>query len=174
MGGGNGRFLCELLSGGHARQAVSIDASAVMTRRTAAELERRGLTERAVLRQGGLEQLGEQERFDLVVTHCFLDLFDDTELQAVMLNLNEALAPGGWWLFSDFATPGTGLPRLARQAVVGGLYGFFRATCGIRARRLPDFARAFDVAGLHRIAEARFGAGLLCTVLFQKASQPKD
>lgn len=174
VGGGSGRFLCELLSGGHARHAVSIDASAAMTHRTGARLEERGLTERAVLRQGGLDQLREDEGFDLVVTHCFLDLFEDAELHAVMAQLDEALAQGGWWLFSDFATPGTGLPRLARRIVVGGLYRFFRTACGIRARRLPDFTRAFQGVRLHQIAEARFAGGLLTAALFQKAIQAPD
>ncbi len=168
VGGGTGRFLGELLESGLASRAVSIDASPQMTRLTAARLHRRGLANRAILRIGGLEQLGDHERFDLVVTHCFLDLFDGTELQGVMIRLDAALLRGGHWMFSDFATSGARWPGFARRSLVAGLYAFFRATCGIGARHLPDFDRAFRSVGLEPVAEQSLGAGLLRAAVLRK------
>lgn len=168
VGGGSGRFLADHLAVSPGLRAVSIDASPRMTRRTRARLERRGLTDRADLRVGGLECISEDERFDLVATHCFLDLFDDEELGEVVPRLDRSLEPGGFWLFSDFATPGQGVPGLARRAFVGGLYAFFRASCGITARRLPDFRAAFSKIRLTLVAESHHGAGLLTARLWQK------
>ncbi|MBK5256818.1 MAG: class I SAM-dependent methyltransferase [Vicinamibacteria bacterium] len=168
LGDGTGRFLCELLKSGGAAHAVSIDASPCMTRLTAERLMAHGLAERATLRVGGLEQLGD-ERFDLVVTHYFLDLFDNAELGGVAARLETALLPGGHWLFSDFATPGHGCAGLARRSVVAGLYAFFRAACGINARQLPNFDRAFDAIGLERLADESLGAGLLSAALLRKS-----
>lgn len=161
VGGGTGRFLAEFLASDGAAHAVAIDASPEMTRRTARRLERLGQSDRVDLRVGGLERLAAHERFDVVATHCFLDLFDEPELAAVMTRLRSALAPGGLWLWSDFSHASRGLPGLAQRAVVAGLYAFFRATCGISARRLPDFEGAFARAGLETLTHQPCAGGLL-------------
>jgi ubiquinone/menaquinone biosynthesis C-methylase UbiE len=168
VGGGTGRFLAELLEAQRDAHAVSIDASAAMTRRTRERLAARGLTDRASLRVGGLECLATDERFDLVATHFFLDLFEESELRAVVKRLDTALAPGGLWLFSDLAVVGSGIPRLTRRLVVGSLYAFFRVACGIGARRLPDFNRLFEGVGLEREIHEASALGLLQAALYRK------
>ncbi len=168
VGGGAGRFLAALLEHDPGITAVSIDLSPAMTRRTAARLAARGLTGRAELRAGGLEQLGSEDRFDLVATHCFLDLFDDADLEAVIDRLNQSLERAGHWLFSDFAAAGDGVAGAARKAVVASLYAFFRATCSIGPTRLPDFDRSFSRAGLQTAVRRFLLGGLLQTALLQK------
>ena len=168
VGGGAGRFLAALLEHDPGITAVSIDLSPAMTRRTAARLAARGLTGRAELRAGGLEQLGSEDRFDLVATHCFLDLFDDADLQPVIDRLDRSLEPAGHWLFSDFAAAGDGVAGAARKAVVASLYAFFRATCSIGPSSLPDFDRGFNRAGLEAVARRDLLGGLLQTALLQK------
>jgi hypothetical protein len=49
--------------------------------------------------------------------------------------------------------------------VVSGLYLFFRATCGIDARRLPDFDALF--AGMTPVAGGSWAGGLLRSVLYR-------
>jgi ubiquinone/menaquinone biosynthesis C-methylase UbiE len=169
VGGGTGRFLAALLAAHPGLRAVSIDASAAMTRRTAARLAPEQAA-RVELRVGSLECLAEGERFDLVVTHCFLDLFDEAGLVPVMARLERALAEGGCWLFSDFADSGPGLPL--RRTVVAMLYAFFRLTCAIPARRLPDFDAAFARHGLREQESVRFLGGLLRATLLHRRRGP--
>ena len=169
MGGGTGRFLAAFLTHDPHARAVSIDLSPGMTRKTAARLAAQGLTDRAELRVGGLETLDRDERFDLVVTHCFLDLFEDSDLRAVIGSLSHGLEPAGHWLFSDFASAGTGLPGVARRSIVAVLYRFFQASCSIEASRLPDFDRAFRSAGLESVAQRGLLGGLLRAALLRKA-----
>lgn len=102
-----------------------------------------------------------------MVTHCFLDLFTDADLPRVTEALCRTLEGTGHWLFSDFDAGGTGARGLARRAVVAVLYGFFRATCSIEARRLPDFDRAFLRAGLEPVVSEPFAGGLLRTVMLR-------
>jgi len=168
VGGGTGRFLAALLEHDPGITAVSIDLSRAMTRRTAARLAARGLTGRAELRVGGLEQLGSEDRFDLVATHCFLDLFEDADLQAVIDRLDQSLEPTGHWLFSDFAAAGEGVAGGARKAVVATLYAFFRATCSIGPSRLPDFDHGFNRAGLETVTRRALLGGLLQAALLRK------
>lgn len=168
MGGGTGRFLDALLTHDLHVTAVSIDLSPGMTRRTASRLASRRLFDRAELRVGGFEKLGPDERFDLVVTHCYLDLFDDADLAAVVARLNRSLEPGGHWLFSDFATAGSGLGGAVRTSVVALLYAFFRATCSIPASQLADFDQAFDQAGLQTEVRRSHLGGLLQANLLRR------
>lgn len=168
LGGGSGRFLMEMVQGGLVSSAVSIDLSPEMTRRTAARLTEAHLTDKVELRVGSLERLNSNEQFDVIVTHCFLDLFGDAELRIVVRTLNGALRPGGLWLFSDFSVDGPGAAPAVRGTIVRGLYAFFRTTCGISARRLPDFTAAFAHAGLETVEERRFAVGLLNVRLLRK------
>jgi ubiquinone/menaquinone biosynthesis C-methylase UbiE len=165
MGGGTGRFLAALLTHDPHVTAVSIDLSPGMTRRTTRHLASRGLEDRAELRVGGLEKLGPDERFDLVVTHCFLDLFTDADLRAVIERLTRSLKPTGHWLFSDFAADGNGLAGVARTSIVAVLYAFFRITCSIPANHLADFDQAFHQAGLRTVARRGLLGDLLRTAL---------
>jgi SAM-dependent methyltransferase len=155
VGGGTGRFLAELVARGKARTAVSIDTSPAMCARTAARVPA------AEVRVESVDGLRDGETFDLVATHCFLDLFDDSTAAALVARLDGALRPGGTWMFSDFADD-----AWWRRVVVQGLYVFFRATCGIEARRLPGFAPLF--AGYETVAAGRFAGGLLQSVVYRK------
>jgi len=168
MGGGTGRFLAALLAHDPHARAVSIDLSPGMSSRTAYCLAAQGSLNRAELRVGSLERVGREERFDLVVTHCFLDLFEDSDLPRVIEGLNGSLETGGHWLFSDFDASGEGLAGLARRSIVAMLYGFFRTTCSIKATHLPDFQGALVGAGLESVADEAFLGGLLRTSLLRK------
>jgi ubiquinone/menaquinone biosynthesis C-methylase UbiE len=168
MGGGTGRFLAALLTHDPHVTTVSIDLSPGMTRRTAARLAALRLSDRADLRVGGIERLDADERFDLVVTHCFLDLFDDTDLPAVIESLSRSLEPEGHWLFSDFSAAGSGLQGLARKSMVTALYVFFQAACAIKPGRLPDFDQAFGGAGLETLDRRGLLGGLVQTALLRK------
>ena len=170
VGGGSGRFLEALLISRRVETAVSIDASSAMTNRTAKRLGTGGLAGRAELRVGGLERLHASERFDLIATHCFLDLFDDDDLRVVMASLDHALAPGGWWLFSDFSTAGSGPGGACRRIVVGVLYRFFNATCGLKTAHLPNFERAFADRRLSAEARSSHAGGLLRATLYRRSS----
>ena len=168
MGGGTGRFLAALLEHDRTATAVSIDLSPEMIRRTAHRLETLGLSGRAELRIGGIEKLHADERFDLVATPYFLDLFDDTDLKTVIAGLDRSLESGGHWLFSDFAVSGRGFPAEVRRSIVAMLYAFFRAACHIESDHLPDFDRAFHEARLSTVDQRGLLGGLLRAALLRK------
>lgn len=173
VGGGAGRFLVELLRSPGAGRVLNLDASCAMSKRARDAVERRAGRDalgHVEFRVGGLEALAADERFDRVFTHCFLDLFDDEELAGVVERLAAAMEPAGRWSFSDFAIAAGPAPlRAAQGALVGGLYAFFRASCGIGARRLPDFDAAFRRAGLKIVASSVLAGGLLRAAVLEAA-----
>lgn len=169
LGGGTGAIAVALAERASASRIVFLEPSAGMLARARRRLARHGLTGRVELRRGGVEAIGEDERFDLVVTPFVLDLFGDEGLERVVARLDGALAPGGRWLFADFVLDRAGA---AGRALVAGLYAFFRAACGIEARRLPDFDAAFARRGYVVRAESRRAGDLLAARILVKRIAP--
>jgi hypothetical protein len=81
------------------------------------------------------------------------------------------LAPGGQWLFSDFNVPARQPMRLISRIMLGVLYPFFRISCGINARRLPDFSAEFANLGLAIVHERQFVGGLLVAGLYRRSAR---
>jgi SAM-dependent methyltransferase len=67
--------------------------------------------------------------YDLIVTHFFLDCFDESDLEPLIARLSNAAAPQARWLISEFRGNGW---------LVRSLYFFFRLATGLRTRRLVD------------------------------------
>ena len=162
IGGGTGRFLQYLCAAMPNAEVVNVDLSSGMLlqamHRTGSNVEHR---------HGGLETIGAEERFDLICTHYFLDLFAPAELQQVMTALDRALPDGGSWLFSDFHS-GSGRGSLVRSLHVRLLYLFFRITCGLQHHVLPDFHAAFTRSGYRCVQSREFLEGLLVSRIYRR------
>ncbi|MBD3868102.1 MAG: methyltransferase domain-containing protein [Acidobacteria bacterium] len=162
IGGGTGLFLEELCAAMPTARFVNVELSAGMLQRA------KGRTGPAVEhRHGGLEMIRENERFDLICTHCFLDLFEDRKLEQVMVALDRALADGGIWLFGDFQS-GQGRGSMVRSLHIRLLYLFFRISCGVRLHTLPDFQAAFSRLGYRCVQSREFLEGMLVTRVYRR------
>jgi len=170
VGGGTGLFLEELLLSIMNRAIVStvyvvnLDISSRMLQRAAARVEQIGLPPLIEVehRHCGLDGIGRSERFDLICTHCFLDLFAGAELDGVMARLDQTLAPSGQWMFSDFDS---------RQSVqVKMLYRLFGVVCGLKVRQLADFQSRFVRLGYEPVQQERNLGGLLRSALYTRAA----
>ena len=67
--------------------------------------------------------------YDLIVTHFFLDCFEERGIERLLERVASAARPDARWVISEFRKPGL---------LVGMLYLFFRITTGLRTRRLVD------------------------------------
>jgi len=170
LGDGDGRFLAHLLAQNPQLQADAVDTSAAML-----ELLRRRC-EAAVSNTAPHLQIHHTdalafspthgEKYDLVVTHFFLDCLTQPDLEAVIARIVPTLAPNALWLLSDFRIP-AGPMHLPAKIIVCALYLAFRILTGLRTTRLPDHATPLTQAGLTRIAYHYRLAGLLTTELWQ-------
>lgn len=162
IGGGTGLFLKALCASMPHATFVNIDLSSGMlqraTRRTGAQVEHR---------HGGLEKVHKEERFDLICTHCFLDLFEGSDLEQVMETLDQVLADGGSWLFSDFQS-GSGRGSAVRSLHLRGLYLFFRVTCGLQLLGLPDFQVLFRSRGYRCVQSREYLEGMLASRIYRR------
>ncbi|MGB4971920.1 MAG: class I SAM-dependent methyltransferase, partial [Cyclobacteriaceae bacterium] len=79
LGGGTGNFLNKLLSRNNGCRIWYVEASQKMIERAKKNLN---FTDRIIFIHGTHENLPEQ-KFDVVITHFFVDLFTEQELRAV-------------------------------------------------------------------------------------------
>ena len=101
------------------------------------------------------------EKFDLIVTPCFLDCFAEDELTIVMNTLHDHLAPSGSWLFADFNIPSPKLPKLLSRFIIRLLCIFFNTICKLGVKGLPDFSERFSKLKYKSVHERYFFSGLL-------------
>ena len=170
LGDGDGRFLSQLLAQNPTLQADAVDTSAAMLQLLRQRCEAATPTAATRLRTHQANALTftppTPQKYDLVVTHFFLDCLTQPELDTLVTRITPALAPGALWLLSDFRIP-TGSMRLPAKLFVRSLYLAFRIITGLRTTHLPDHVTPLTNAGLTRTAHHQLLAGILSTELWQ-------
>lgn len=99
--------------------------------------------------------------FDAIATPFFLDCFDPGRLRSVVTLLANAAAGEAVWLHTDFAVPAGGWRRLRALAIHRLMYGFFRTTTGLSARRLTSPDALLAEHGFVLRGRSTFNHGLL-------------
>jgi ubiquinone/menaquinone biosynthesis C-methylase UbiE len=171
MGGGTGWYLKELLLCSKAKRVVYIDSSekmlALSKNKMASFPQEMELVD---FRLGTHTCIQPGERFDLIITHFFLDLFTDAQLNKLMQLLSTVLNKNCLWLCADFHLPDRGSGRWWKKVLIHLTYAFFRLCCNIKASRLPEIYRYFKANDMHSIYESFFYSQLIVTQVYKKNS----
>lgn len=174
LGDGDGRFLARLLAAHPALHADAVDLSASMLRLLRNRARRSGTEPRlttfcADARTFPLPAV----RYDLVVTHFFLDCLTEAEAARLIARLQPHLAPGALWLVSEFQIPEGSRTRAAlARCLIAALYSVFRLLTGLRVRSLPPWKPLLARAAFRREASQTFLGGLLVSELWRLPGQP--
>jgi cyclopropane fatty-acyl-phospholipid synthase-like methyltransferase len=148
FGDGDGRFLAELVRHSPRMQVTAVDASREMLSQTAQRLP-----PEARVRLVNVDALEceparfSEAPFDLVVSHFFLDCFDEGELASLLTSVNAAVDDSAIWVVSDFAIPQRIVARQVGMLMVRGLYLAFGLLTGLKTRRLPNHEHVMREAG---------------------------
>lgn len=152
VGEGPGIFLVELLRDNPGIKVVCLEHSRGMIEQARRRLVRHHLDPaRVEFRQmNALDWHPPAEKFDLVVTHFFLDCFPAPQLKQVVARLAASTTPDAVWLLADFRLPERGWRRWRAYMLLTMLYAFFKISTALPARRLtpPDpflAAAGFDL-----------------------------
>lgn len=161
-GDGDGRFLAELVRRVPEIRATAVDASSKMLLRLAQRLPSRA---QAQLVHADALACAPAEfpdaPFDLIVSHFFLDCFNEAEIASLVARVNAAAAKNARWVVSDFAIPQREPARLVGTLIVRGLYIAFGLLTGLKTRSLPDHARVMRESGWVLEDRRELLAGLL-------------
>jgi SAM-dependent methyltransferase len=100
-----------------------------------------------------------EAEYDLIVTHFFLDCFDEKCLALLAARVARAAAPHARWIISEFRKPGW---------LVRGLYLFFGFSTGLRTRRLVDHHPILVSHDFRLMRSASTWGGLLASELWAR------
>ena len=173
LGDGDGRFLAKLLLRNRELRALSIDSSERMLALQAARCSY--ARERLVIWRGDLRivappapaSTGQEDSFDLVVTHFVLDCLSEAEVETLVRSVCPHLSRPAWWVVSEFRVPDRGMLRILGRVLIRSLYCAFRLLTGLRVRRMPDYAAALRRAGFYLEAQQLQLRGLLAGELWR-------
>jgi SAM-dependent methyltransferase len=154
LGDGDGRALAALLAAAPHASVDYIDVSARML-----DLARaRAGAEHVVYRNDDARIAPlPTAAYDLIVTHFFLDCFDETDLETLIARLADAATAQARWLISEFRGNGW---------LVRALYFFFRIATGLRTRRLVDHHPFLKRHGFRLVRHEDAWRGLLTSELW--------
>jgi ubiquinone/menaquinone biosynthesis C-methylase UbiE len=100
-----------------------------------------------------------ESQYDLIVTHFFLDCFDEKYLDLLAARIARAAAPRARWIISEFRRSGW---------LVRCLYLFFRLTTGLRTGRLVDYHPILVSHGFRLMRSESTRGGLLASELWAR------
>jgi ubiquinone/menaquinone biosynthesis C-methylase UbiE len=167
LGDGDGRFLTRLLTQNPQLHAEAIDTSATMLhllrQRCAPHIDRLQTHHHNAL----TFHPEPTRKYDLVVTHFFLDCLTQPDLETLITQITPHLQPQALWLISDFRIPPHGLMKPLARAYIRSLYLAFRILTNLHTTHLPDHATPLSKSGFTRIAHHHRLGGLLTTELWQ-------
>lgn len=154
IGDGDGRFTARLLAANKTIRVDAIDASPAMLEALLRGAGGNGARVRAEVADARAWRPRNSERYDLVVTHFFLDCLTNDEVRKLADWIRSSSTPNALWMVSDFAVPHTIFGRLVARPLVSALYRAFGLLTGLKIRSLPDHASALAAAGF-RIGQKR-------------------
>ena len=170
VGEGHGRFLERCAREFPEASITCVDASRAMLRLAAARWQAAGGRAEAVeFVQAELPAWRAPEaRFDLIVTHFFLDCFPAPQLAEVVAGLARAATPGARWLLADFTVPPRGWRRWRARWILALAYAFFRRATNLPARQITPPDPFLEQAGFRRVKWRTSEWGLLRSDLWAR------
>ena len=167
LGDGDGRALVTLLQSAPEAHVTYVDVSAKMLKlarsRTLAKPEN---AERVEFRQHDARVLPlEQGRYDVIVTHFFLDCFDESDLPWLIDKIASAAAPEARWIISEFRPA----HRFA-GLLIPVMYAFFGRAAGLKTRRLIDHHPHLSRNGFRLRQSEHTWDGMLASELWVRQS----
>lgn len=166
LGDGDGRFTAEFLDRNREAVVDSVDLSPRMLELAA---RRVGGAMRLRCWAGDARTIELPQKYDLIVSHFFLDCFTDCDIEVLVERVSDAACPRAQWLVSEFCVPRAGIRRLGASLLIRTMYGFFRIATGLRTKRLPDYAKVFALHGFRRARHAAAAGGLLISEVWERA-----
>ena len=172
LGGGSGWIIEPLWSTCAYKQLIFIEDSQRMLSLAQTRLSILPLSgqvqDRTLLLFGRENFLFSSQKFSVLITPFFLDLFSENELPGVYEAVENHLLPGALWLVVDFTRGRTDRNPFFRIAL-RGMYLFFRWTCGLRNQKLPA-VESFLVNQNFRLKRETHRWGDLCVHSYFKKS----
>lgn len=176
-GEGNGRFLHEFTRKFPETCIDCVDASERMLQLAREQMRDDSEGRIRFFENDLLRWLPEENVYDVIVTHFFLDCFNETEIEKLVATLATAATPNAVWLLADFSIPRAPLRKMHAKAWLRIMHRFFRDVARISARKLADPSQFLEAKGFRCAQRGQWRFGLVGSQLWlrsQEASGPPN
>lgn len=170
LGEGPGRFLVAFLRANPRVEVACVERSPRMIEAARSQLNESELARVSFEQADGLTWQPPRGKFDLVVTHFFLDCFRREEIQALVTRIAASATADARWLLADFREPETGWRRWRARAVLAMMYGFFRLATALSASHLTPPDEFLKASGFRLAARRLANFGLAHSDLWQRTA----
>ncbi|HEX4769717.1 MAG TPA: class I SAM-dependent methyltransferase [Bryobacteraceae bacterium] len=170
LGDGDGRFLCELAAANPAIQLDSVDSSLGMLREARQRAQRRGIANPRRIQLAHSDAFRYSlppNRYDLVVANFFFDCFSTISVEELVKRILPACRAKAFWVISEFQQPAAGWRAWHARVWLTTMYCFFGLTTGLATRRLPNYAKVLEGAGLQLLSKTTSRTGLISAELWR-------
>ena len=104
------------------------------------------------------------DRFDVVMTNFFLDVFTQDELGKVVQQISSLVDKDGVWLLTDFVKTGIWW----QNALIKLMYLFFKVTAGLEGNRLLNFEAYLSEEGYRVVKQKYFYYGMIRSDVYKR------
>lgn len=165
IGGGTGKFLLDLSSRLEFDSLTYVDISPKMISLAQEKIQKSApyLKAKINFMCAPISELPEK-KYKLIITHYFLDCFNQKEFELTANRLLEQLSDNGLWSMVDFYNEHSGVTK---DLLIRSLYFFFQVSCNLQVNKLPDFDQWFEQS-LELKHQQRFLNGLLRASVYKK------
>ena len=160
LGGGSGWLLSEFLKQKPNCEVWYIEASEKMISLSKGKIE----NIRNVHFIHGTEQdIQLSIKYDVLITNFYLDLFTNHQLLNIITKIRSVMKAEAQWIVTDFVNN----KRWWQSIMLKVMYWFFRITCSIESRQLPEWNRLVEKAGVKEVSSKAFYSGFIKTALYR-------
>lgn len=173
-GGGDGRFVCRLLEVNPNVEVDFVDLSPAMVKLAEKRVGKMGVASRSRVRfcVGDIRDFRPRaEGYDLMVTHFFLDWFEEAELSEIVKLLASWLSHNALWMVSDFQEAADPIRGLWSRGIIRCLYAVFRVATGLRVKRMPKYASLLERQALKQGFRSTSFGDLLYSSVWQECDR---
>ena len=168
LGDGDGRFSAALLRAHPGVRLECVDNSREMLRIARQRVPGKSLTRINLRLLDARKWQPGDSRYDLIVTHFFLDCFTTDELAPLIARIAAAATPDACWIVSEFRQPVRGWAAWRAKVWIAGLYRLFGWTTGLLVRQLPDYTALLEKHGFRREQAVTSEWGLLISECWRR------
>ncbi len=159
LGGGTGKWLIELLKHNKTCKIWYVEASLKMI-----HLARRHLnaTDQVVFIHGTQYNIPHR-KFDIVITHFFVDMFSETDLSDLTEQIARVLKKEGKWIVADFVNN-----KYWHKLFLWLMYFFFNTIGALNHKTLPDWDRIIQSKSFALVNETPFYKGFIKNIIYAR------
>lgn len=161
LGDGDGRFTSRLLKANSRILIDAVDASSAMLSLLQQRANVLHPGDRLTVHRADIRFFAPLAKYDLIVSHFFLDCLTDAELRSLVQKVKTSLYAEGLWIISEFAVPQTKWRSRFATSLITFLYEAFGWTTGLHTRQLPDYVSILQEAGFSLRKERQRLGGVL-------------